>query len=325
MMPGGGQGRRECRRRQACCPAARRAASRAGGGCRCGNRGSGPRRPDPIAGDRAGPGGWDERDRGLPCRGPGRAGAGQAGRAVTTEARARGYAVTAVVRDPAGYPHLGAEGVTVVRGDVTDPRSVAGTAAGHTGAVHAVSPFIGPEQGLDTLDHGFFVKAADALLDGLAVAGVGRLIAVGPGANLLGANGRPVMDAPGVFPTETRPFALAHTAGLHRLRERGDGPVDRVMPTPAGRLEHGGARTGRYRIAGSGCPATVLSHGCRTRISRWRWSTRSNARCGAVSGCRCSTSAPRRGSWGGGTKREENVRGSTGGGTEQGTGGRETA
>ncbi|MGW0511347.1 NAD(P)H-binding protein [Streptomyces olivaceoviridis] len=105
-----------------------------GGGCRCGNRGSGPRRPGPIAGDRAGPGGWDERDRGLPCRGPGRAGAGQAGRAVTTEARARGYAVTAVVRNPAaGYPHLGAEGVTVVRGDVTDPRSVAGTAAGHIG------------------------------------------------------------------------------------------------------------------------------------------------------------------------------------------------
>ncbi|MET9014867.1 NAD(P)H-binding protein [Streptomyces olivaceoviridis] len=62
------------------------------------------------------------------------AGAGQAGRAVTTEARARGYAVTAVVRNPAaGYPHLGAEGVTVVRGDVTYPRSVAGTAAGHTG------------------------------------------------------------------------------------------------------------------------------------------------------------------------------------------------
>ncbi|MER6679655.1 NAD(P)H-binding protein [Streptomyces olivaceoviridis] len=66
-------------------------------------------------------------------RAGGRAGAGQAGRAVTTEVRARGYAVTAVVWDPAGYPHLGAEGVTVVRGDVTDPRSVAGTAAGHTG------------------------------------------------------------------------------------------------------------------------------------------------------------------------------------------------
>ncbi|MEV5172862.1 NAD(P)H-binding protein [Streptomyces flaveolus] len=179
---------------------------------------------------------------------------GRAGRAVTAEARARGYAVTAVVRDPAGYPDLEAEGVTVVRGDVTDPRSVTGTAAGHTGAVHAVSPFSGPEQGFDTLDPEFFVKAADALLDGLTVAGVGRLVAVGLGANLLGPEGRPVMDDPVAFPPELRPFALAHTAGLHRLRERGDGPVDWVMLTPAGHLEHGGTRTGRYRIGGERLP-----------------------------------------------------------------------
>ncbi|MEW2286474.1 NAD(P)H-binding protein [Streptomyces sp. NPDC047841] len=179
---------------------------------------------------------------------------GRAGRAVTAEARARGYAVTAVVRDPARYPDLGAEGVTVVRGDVTDLRSVTGVAAGHAGAVHAVSPFSGPEQGFDTLDPGFFVKAADALLEGLAAAGVGRLVAVGLGANLLGADGRPVMDDPGAFPPAIRPFALAHTAGLHRLRERGDGPVDWVMLTPAGYLEHSGARTGRYRVGGERLP-----------------------------------------------------------------------
>ncbi|MEU6667314.1 NAD(P)H-binding protein [Streptomyces sp. NPDC046727] len=179
---------------------------------------------------------------------------GRAGRAVTAEARARGYTVTAVVRDPARYPDLDAEGVTVVRGDVTDPGSVGRIAAGHAGAVHAVSPFSGPEQGFDTLDPGFFVKAADALLDGLAAAGVGRLVAVGLGANLLGADGRPVMDDPLAFPPEIRPFAQAHTAGLHRLRERGDGPVDWVMLTPAGHLEHGGARTGRYRVGGEQLP-----------------------------------------------------------------------
>ncbi|MGW2458998.1 NAD(P)-dependent oxidoreductase [Streptomyces sp. NPDC001356] len=179
---------------------------------------------------------------------------GRAGRAVTAEARARGYAVTAVVREPARHPDLGAEGVTVVRGDVTDLRSVTGAAAGHAGAVHAVSPFSGPEQGFDTLDPGFFVKAADALLEGLAAAGVGRLVAVGLGANLLGADGRPVMDDPGAFPPAIRPFALAHTAGLHRLRERGNGPVDWVMLTPAGHLEHGGVRTGRYRVGGERLP-----------------------------------------------------------------------
>lgn len=179
---------------------------------------------------------------------------GRAGRAVTAEARGRGYEVTAVVRDPARYPDLAVDGVTVVRGDVTDRGSVADVVGGRIAAVHAVSPFSGPGQGFDTLDPGFFVKAADALLGGLAATGVGRLVAIGLGANLLGADGRPVMDDPGAFPAEIRPFALAHTAGLERLREHRAGAVDWVMLTPAGHLEHGGVRTGRYRVGGERLP-----------------------------------------------------------------------
>ncbi|WP_459736909.1 NAD(P)H-binding protein [Streptomyces sp. E-15] len=53
---------------------------------------------------------------------------------MTAEARARGYRVTAVVRDPARHPDPEAEGVTVVRGDVTASGSVNRTAAGHVGA-----------------------------------------------------------------------------------------------------------------------------------------------------------------------------------------------
>ncbi len=98
---------------------------------------------------------------------------GRAGRAVTAEALGRGHEVTAVVRDPARYPDLAAPGVSVVRGDVTDAGSVRETAGGAVAAVHAVSPFSGPEQGFDALDPGFFVKAADALLAGLAGAGCG--------------------------------------------------------------------------------------------------------------------------------------------------------
>jgi hypothetical protein len=201
---------------------------------------------------------------------------GRAGRAVTDEARGRGHRVTAVVRHPARYPELGADGVPVVRGDVTDPLSVAGIMGGQAAAVHAVSPFSGPEQGFDSLDPEFFVKAADALLAGLAGAGVRRLVAVGLFANLLGADGRPVMDDPAVLPPEIRPFALAHTAGLRRLREategttgdggageggeredrtsEGESGVDWVMLTPPARLEHGAARTGRYRLGGETAP-----------------------------------------------------------------------
>lgn len=179
---------------------------------------------------------------------------GRAGRAVTAEARRRGYAVTAVVRDPGRYPDLGTDGVDVVRGDVTDPGSVHAVVGGQVAAVHAVSPFSGPEQGFAALDPEFFVKAADALLVGLAEAGVRRLVAVGLFANLLGADGRPVMDDPEVFPSEIRPFASAHTAGLRRLRESGDSLVDWVMLTPGGGLEQGAPRTGRYRFGGDRVP-----------------------------------------------------------------------
>ncbi|WP_406127935.1 NAD(P)-dependent oxidoreductase [Streptomyces sp. NBC_00989] len=180
---------------------------------------------------------------------------GRAGRAVTTEALGRGHEVTAVVRDPARYADLAADGVSVVRGDVTEVGSVREVAGGAVGAVHAVSPFSGPEQGFDSLDPGFFVKAADALLEGLASAGVRRLVAVGLFANLLGVDGRPVMDDPSAFPPAIRPFALAHTAGLRRLRAAGEHTaVDWVMLTPAGGLEQDAPRTGRHRLGDERVP-----------------------------------------------------------------------
>ncbi|MFJ2826021.1 NAD(P)-dependent oxidoreductase [Streptomyces sp. NPDC087263] len=213
---------------------------------------------------------------------------GRAGRAVTDEARRRGHWVTAVVREPGRYPELGVDGVSVVRGDVTDPESVAGVVGGHAAAVHAVSPFSGPEQGFDSLDPEFFVRAADALLGGLAGARVRRLVAVGLFANLLGADGRAVMDDPEAFPAEIRPFALAHAEGLRRLRDaageekagregadrdgggrdsadregadraggdrEGVADVDWVMLTPPARLEDGAPRTGRYRFGGESAP-----------------------------------------------------------------------
>lgn len=208
---------------------------------------------------------------------------GRAGRAITCEARERGHHVTAVVRDPGKYDDIEAEGVSVVQGDVTDAERISSVVRGHDAVVHAVTPFSGPEQGFADLDPEFFVKAADALLHGLAEADVPRLLVVGLFANLKDAGGRPVMDDPSVFPAEIRPFAAAHTAGLDRLRAQ-ETAVDWLMLTPPALLEPDGPRTGRYQVGGETAPpaSARLSYAdlavamideietprhCRTRVS----------------------------------------------------------
>lgn len=174
---------------------------------------------------------------------------GRAGRAVTAEARRRGHHVTAVVRDPGRYRDIEADGVSLTQGDVTDAGRVSSIVRGHDAAVHAVSPISGPEQGFADLDPEFFVKAADALI----ASGVSRLVAIGLFANLEDGDGRPVMDDPSVFPAEIRPFAVAHTAGLERLKARGTA-ADWLMLTPPAQLDRDAPRTGRYRIGGETAP-----------------------------------------------------------------------
>ncbi|MET8979909.1 NAD(P)H-binding protein [Streptomyces sp. NPDC004539] len=161
---------------------------------------------------------------------------GRAGRAVCAEARGRGLPVIGVVRDPERHPGLAADGVTVVRGDVTDPRAVP---AGRWGVVQAAVGF----------EAGFFVRAVDALL---AAEGVSRLVLVGLFADLVGADGRAVMEDPAVFPAEHLAFAREHAAGLARLRAVGGG-VDWAVLTPGGELTEGPGR-GRYVVGGDRVP-----------------------------------------------------------------------
>jgi len=189
---------------------------------------------------------------------------GRAGRAITAEARRRGHRVTAVVRDPARHPDLAAEDVRVVAGDVRDPDAVTALLPGHRAAVNAVSPASGPEElaRLGQLDERYFVAAVDALLAGAAVTGVPRLVVIGLFANLVDERGRLVLDDPDVFPPALRPFALAHTAGLERLRAART-PVDWLVVTPPAGLTPDGPRTGRYRVGGdrvAGPGSEVLSY-----------------------------------------------------------------
>ncbi|MFF4717380.1 NAD(P)-dependent oxidoreductase [Streptomyces eurythermus] len=172
---------------------------------------------------------------------------GRAGRQAVAEARRRGHRVTAVVRDPARHGDL--TDARLVAGDVTDARDVAHVAAGHDAALSAAVDLSVPP-------YDFFTTSARALAAGLAQAGVRRLVVVGISSVLPGASGVPLMDEPG-FPGEYRPFSLGHAAGLDELRAR---DLDWAYVAPAGDFDHGGTRTGRYRLADHGDPASRITY-----------------------------------------------------------------
>ncbi|WP_214413210.1 NAD(P)-dependent oxidoreductase [Sphaerisporangium fuscum] len=167
---------------------------------------------------------------------------GRAGRRAVAEAVSRGHEVTAVVRDPARHQDLAGDGVTVVAGDVTRADSVAEVAAGHDAAVNAAYT-------AETPSEEFFVGAAHALLDGLARAGVGRLVVIGIGTTLETAPGVRVLDAPD-FPEDARTFSLGHAAELEVFRAADTGIDWLMIVPPPVFLDAEAPRTGRYRIGG---------------------------------------------------------------------------
>ncbi|MEV7969044.1 NAD(P)H-binding protein [Sphaerisporangium sp. NPDC088356] len=172
---------------------------------------------------------------------------GRAGRQAVAEAHRRGHQVTAVVRDPAGHSDL--TDVRVVAGDVTDPVSIEHAATGHDAAISAAVD-------LSVSPHDFFTESARALTTGLAKAGVRRLVVVGLASILPGASGTPLMDEPG-YPNEYRSFYLGHAAGLDELRTC---DLDWAYLAPAGDFDHAGTRTGRYRNAEHGDPASRITY-----------------------------------------------------------------
>lgn len=169
-------------------------------------------------------------------------GGGRAGRRAVAEAAGRGHEVTAVVRDPTRHQDLGGHRVTVVAGDVTLAGSVAACAAGHDAAISTVAR-------LDVPSEQFYPVAAQALLDGLSQAGVGRLVVVGIGTVLETAPGVPLHDSP-AFPAEHRAFSLGHAAGLDVLRGTSTGVDWLVLAPPPVVLAEEAGPTGAYRIGG---------------------------------------------------------------------------
>ncbi len=153
---------------------------------------------------------------------------GTIGQRIATEARSRGHTVTGLGRDA----------------NVTDAESVARAVAGHDAVVSAVGPGFGPNaQPPDMLS-----KAARALLAGLKMAGVKRLVVVGGAGSLEVAPGKQLVDQP-EFPAAWKPVALAHRDALDVYRAQRDPDIAWTYISPPAFIEPG-VRTGKYRIGG---------------------------------------------------------------------------
>jgi uncharacterized protein len=145
---------------------------------------------------------------------------GMIGSRILTEALARHHAV-----------------VAVVRGDATDPASIAATAAGAELAISAYGP--GGEKGL-------LIKNVHALLDGLVQAGVPRLIVVGGAASLEVAPGKILLDVP-EFPEIYRALATEQAHTLDILRASHGAKVGWTFVSPPAEIAPG-TRTGTFRV-----------------------------------------------------------------------------
>jgi uncharacterized protein len=162
---------------------------------------------------------------------------GLLGTRLVTEAVDRGHEVTAAARDATRLDaHSGR--VKTVSADVTDPAAVAAVSAGHDAALSAVTQHDHPEM---------LVGAARGLLEGLAGAGVSRLVVAGGAGSLKVPSGERLMDTSG-FHDEWKPEAQAAADALE-VYQQADTDVNWSFVSPGALLEPG-ERTGRYRLGG---------------------------------------------------------------------------
>jgi hypothetical protein len=187
---------------------------------------------------------------------------GKLGTHVIDEALQRGHRVTAVSRDPSGItrtdPHL-----SVVRGNILDPESVASLVAGQDVVIISVRGIIGKSKNpQDTVARSGIEKVVDALRaegDGAA-----RLIHVGGSGSLEDASGKLYADTlPDIFiPAKLQTEIAGQVAALQYLRSVTD--VNWSYATPPKNFTNG-KRTGVFRLGGD---QLMKDASGRSRVSR---------------------------------------------------------
>jgi len=167
---------------------------------------------------------------------------GNIGQRIAAEALRRGHTVIGVVRDPDKMQPADSR-IKLVKGDATDPKSVAAVARGADAIVSAISP----RPNARGLGAPSLSKAAKALIEGAREAGVKRLIIVGGAGSLEVAPGKRLMDSPG-FPDAYKAEATEGADSLDVYRRDGAG-LDWTFLSPAAEIGPG-TRTGKYRTTG---------------------------------------------------------------------------
>jgi putative NADH-flavin reductase len=187
---------------------------------------------------------------------------GKVGTHVVEEALNRGHYVTAVSRDPARItrrdPHL-----SVVKGNILDPDSVAELVAGQDVVIVSVRGVIGttgnPEQTVARI-------GVENVVDALRAEGGGaaRLIHVGGAGSLQVAPGKLYADSlPKLFiPKKLETEIVGQVLALEYLRTVSD--VDWCYATPPKNFTNG-KRTGKFRIGGD---QVLKDKWGRSRVSR---------------------------------------------------------
>jgi len=169
---------------------------------------------------------------------------GNIGAAVLNELLQRGHQVTALVRS-AG--RLAAhERLAETTADVLDSAQVAGAVAGHDAVVSAYNP---GWQVPDLYDQ--YLRGSQAILAGIKLAGLKRVLVVGGGGSLYVAPGVQLVDTP-EFAAHMPPFVIPGARAARDLLTalRTETTLDwTFLSPPAGPLE-GSQRTGQFRIGG---------------------------------------------------------------------------
>jgi uncharacterized protein len=164
---------------------------------------------------------------------------GNVGRRIAVEALRRGHEVVGVVRDPEAVKAPDPR-VRLLKGDATQPESIAEVARGADVVVSAISP----RPNARGLPAPSLAVNARALIAALPQAGVKRVLFVGGAGSLEVAPGQQLVDQPG-FPDAYKAEALDGRAALEVWRNEGKN-LEWTFLSPAAEIAPG-ERTGHYR------------------------------------------------------------------------------